>query len=147
LDANEAVVLLVEDDADDAKLITRALKKTTLPARVEVARSGGEAVAYICGAPPFDNRARFPLPVLVILDLKMPGVDGYEVLKMIRAGRALHDVPVVVLTAVRDAFSVSRTYELGASVYFVKPAAGRGFAEVVREIENYWLASQEEGEE
>lgn len=143
----EAVVLLIEDNDDDVRLITRALGKTVLPKRVEVARSGAEAVAYITAAPPYEDRGRYPLPVLIILDLKMPGVDGYDVLRMIRARDDLCGVTVVILTDVKETGSVSRTYDLGASVYFVKPHAGRSFADVAREIENYWLAGREGGGE
>jgi CheY-like chemotaxis protein len=141
---DEPVVLLVEDNDDDVKLITRALRKVTLPGRVEVARTGVEATAYIDGVSPYDDRRRYPLPALIILDLKMPGIDGYEVLKVIRAREGLYDVPVVVLTAVGETSSVGRTYNLGASVYFMKPAAGRGFNQIAREIANFWRASRAE---
>jgi CheY-like chemotaxis protein len=142
--AGEAVVLLVEDSDDDARLIARAFRGTSLPERVEVVRSGAEAVAYVDGAPPYDDPGRHPAPALIILDLKMAGVDGYEVLKAIRARDVLARVPVVVLTGVGDTASVKRTFDLGASVYFVKPSAGRGFARVAREIENYWQAFSED---
>jgi CheY-like chemotaxis protein len=138
--AAERVLLLVEDDDGDAKLIARALKRTMLPGRVEVVRTGTAALAYVDAAPPYDDRGRYPSPALIILDLKMPLLDGYGVLQALRSRPEARRVPVVVLTGVREAASVQRTYDLGASVYFVKPAAGRGFAAVAREIENYWLA-------
>ena len=141
----EGVVLLVEDSDDDARLIERAFRRTSLPSRLEVARSGAAAIAYAYGVAPYDDRGRHPLPTLIILDLKMPGLDGYEVLKAIRARDVLRRVPVVVLTGVAGAASVRRTYDLGASVYFVKPSAGRGFARLAREIESYWRAFTEEG--
>jgi two-component system response regulator len=141
--AGSGIVLLVEDNDDDARLIVRAFREDALPGRVEVVQSGAEAVAYVSGAPPYDDPGRHPAPALIILDLKMPVVDGYEVLKAIRACDGLRLVPVVVLTGVGDAASVKRTFELGASVYFVKPSGGRGFARVAREIENYWQAFSE----
>jgi CheY-like chemotaxis protein len=136
----ERVLLLVEDDEGDAKLIVRALRGTALPARVEVVRTGTEAIAYVDAAPPYGDRRRYPSPALIILDLKMPRLDGYAVLRALRSRPEARRAPVVVLTGVREAASVQLTHDLGASVYFVKPAAGRGFAAVAREIENYWLA-------
>ncbi|MGD8717899.1 MAG: response regulator [Candidatus Zixiibacteriota bacterium] len=140
---NGPLVLLVEDNEDDVMLITRALKKTSLPGRLEVIRTGAEAVAYVAGASPYDDRDHHPLPELVILDLRMPGVDGYEVLKVIRSQEDLLEVPVVILTGVGEAASVDRTFDLGATVYFVKPHAGRSFADIAGEIENFWTASRE----
>ena len=137
---DDRVILLAEDDEGDAKLVARALKKTSLPGRLEVVRTGAEAIAYVNGAPPYDDRGRHPGPALIILDLRMPGLDGYDVLKALRSRSGIRRVPIVVLTAVGEAASVRRTYDLGASVYFVKPSAGRGFAGIAREIENYWLA-------
>jgi CheY-like chemotaxis protein len=141
---NGPLVLLVEDNEDDVMLITRAIKKTALPSRLEVIRTGAEAVAYVAGASPYDDREQHPLPELVILDLRMPGVDGYEVLKVIRSREALLDIPVVILTGVGEAASVDRTFDLGATVYFVKPHAGRSFADIAGEIENFWLATKEQ---
>ena len=131
---------MIEDDDGDAKLIARALKKTSLPGRLALARTGAEAIAYVDGVPPYDDRDRHPAPALVILDLKMPGLDGYDVLRALRSRPGSRGVPVVVLTGVGEPASVRRTYELGASVYFVKPPAGRGYGAIVREVENYWLA-------
>jgi CheY-like chemotaxis protein len=138
--AGDQVILLVEDDDGDAKLIVRALKKTALPGRLEVVRTGTEAIAYVDGVPPYDDRARHPSPALIILDLRMPGLDGYDVLKVLGSRSDMRRVPIMVLTAVGEAASVRRTYELGASIYFVKPSAGRGYAAIAREMENYWLA-------
>ncbi len=137
---DEKTILLIEDNDDDVKLITRAFKKTKLPSRLEVARDGVQALAYLFGEPPYDDRGRYPAPALVILDLRMPGVDGYDVLARMKEREELRDVPTVVLSAVREAASVGRTYELGAAVYFVKPSGVGAFDRVAREIENYWLA-------
>ncbi len=135
----DETVLLVEDRDDDVKLLLRAFKKTRLPARVEVARNGGQAFAYLTGTAPYDDRERYPLPVLITLDLKMPRVDGYELLEKLKRDAALKNIPIVILTSVGEAASVSRTYALGADFYFVKPATAGGFAAVAREIEKYWL--------
>jgi CheY-like chemotaxis protein len=132
-------VLLVEDNDDDVKLIQRAFKKTHLPQRVEVARDGGEALNYLTGAPPYDDRDHFPLPALVILDLKMPRVDGFDVLAAVKGTFGLRRIPVIVLTSSSELSDIHRSYDLGANSYLVKPVAFGRFAEVVSEIESYWL--------
>lgn len=140
------LLLLVEDRADDVTLMMRAFRRTALPARVEVVRNGAEALAYLTGAPPYDDRGRHPFPTLVILDLKMPGVDGYEVLERMKGDPAIPAVPVVVLTAAAEGGSVSRTYALGADFYFVKPITPKGYMKVAQEIEKLWLALPPAGE-
>ncbi len=133
-------ILLVEDNEDDVVLILRAFKKTQLPKRVAVVRDGAEAIGYLLGTPPYGDRTLYPLPALVILDLKMPRVDGFEALEVVKGVSRLRQIPVVVLTSSSEAADVSRSYELGANSYLVKPVAFERFSEVVAEIESYWLA-------
>jgi two-component system response regulator len=137
---NGAVVLVVEDNDDDVTLIRRAFEKTSLHKRVEVARDGVEALRYLMGVPPFDNRESYPLPQLVILDLKMPRMDGFEVLEAVKADPRTRQIPVVVLTSSSEAADVSRSYDLGANSYLVKPVAFERLAGVVAEVERYWLS-------
>lgn len=132
-------ILLVEDSPDDVKLIIRAFSKTRLPKRVEVVRDGAEALAYLFGKEPYADRGAYPLPVLIILDLKMPRVDGFDVLATIKQAPHLRRIPIVVLTSSSETADVDRCYDLGANSYLVKPGSWEGFTRVVAEIESYWL--------
>lgn len=137
---NGAVVLVVEDNDDDVTLIRRAFERTALPKRVEVARGGAEALRYLWGVPPFEDRERHPLPQVILLDLKMPRVDGFEVLEIVKGNSRTRRIPVVVLTSSSESADVGRSYDLGANSYLVKPVAFDRLADVVAEIEKYWLA-------
>ncbi len=136
---DEHAVLLVEDSPDDVKLIVRAFGRTRLPKRVQVVRDGADALAYLFGKAPYDDRSAYPLPALVILDLKMPRVDGFEVLNAVKSAPHLRRIPVVVLTSSSEAADIDRCYDLGANSYLVKPVAFADFSYVVAEIESYWL--------
>jgi len=136
--AGDDVVLLVEDRDDDVHLIKRALRKTSLPRRVEVAPGGAEAIAYLSGAGPYADRRRFPLPALVILDLRMPGVSGYDVLEWLRGRADLAAIPVVVFSSVAEEQSVKRTYGQGARFYFVKPVSAAKYPAIFSEVESFF---------
>jgi len=137
---DQHAVLLVEDSPDDVKLIVRAFGKTRLPKRVEVVRDGADALAYLFGKAPYDDRYAYPLPALIILDLKMPRVDGFEVLNAVKSTPCLRRIPIVVLTSSSEAADVDKCYDLGANSYLVKPVSFADFTRVVAEIETYWLA-------
>jgi CheY-like chemotaxis protein len=139
MNQGDAVILVVEDNDDDVALIRRAFRETQLPKRVEVARDGGEALDYLLGRPPYDDRKRYPLPRLVILDLKMPRVDGFEVLETAKRASRTKRIPVVILTSSSEQKDIERSYELGANSYLVKPVAFDRFRGVVARIEEYWL--------
>ena len=132
--------MVVEDNDDDVTLIRRAFGKTAVAKRVEVARDGSEALRYLLGTPPYDDRDRFPLPHLVILDLKMPRVDGFEVLDVVKRNTRTRPIPVVVLTSSSEVADIKRCYDLGANSYLIKPVAFERLADVVAGIEEYWLA-------
>jgi CheY-like chemotaxis protein len=140
MNRNDPVILVVEDNDDDVALIRRAFRKTSVTKRVEVARGGAEALAYLFGRPPYDDRTRYPLPDLVLLDLKMPRMDGFEVLEIIKSASRTRRIPVVVLTSSSESKDVGRSYDLGANSYLVKPVAFEHFSCVVAELEKYWLA-------
>jgi len=140
MNENGAVILVVDDNEDDVALIRRAFAKTRLPKRVEVARDGTEAAKYLLGATPFNDRVRYPLPHLVLLDLKMPRVGGFEVLEVIKGAARTKWIPVVVLTSSSEPVDIKRSYDLGANSYLVKPVAFHEFTRLVAEIEKYWLA-------
>lgn len=134
-----APVLLVDDNADDVLLMTRAFNATSLAARLKVLGDGAAAIEYLSGAGEYADRTAHPLPALMLLDLKMPRVSGFAVLEWLRQQPALKRLPVVVLTASSQENDVSRAYDLGANSYIVKPSGLKQIAQVAQEIEAYWL--------
>ena len=128
----EVEILLVEDNANDAELTLRALKQRKLANQVHVCRDGAEAIEF------FDGGAG-PLPKVVLLDLKLPKMDGLEVLRRLKADQRTKTIPVVILTSSREEPDIERAYELGANSYIVKPVDFEAFARAVSEVGLYWL--------
>jgi CheY-like chemotaxis protein len=135
-------ILLVEDNPDDEALTLRALKKNAIQNEVVVARDGIEALEYLLGAPRPD-RMLADLPEVVLLDLKLPRVDGHEVLRRLRAARRTKLLPVVVLTSSKEEQDLVESYRLGANSYVRKPVDFARFVEAVRELGLYWLILNE----
>src|SRR6476660_5646829 len=111
----DRVILLVEDHEDDVFLMRQAIKEAGLANPIRVATDGKEAIDYLSGQGPFADRSRHPLPALVFLDLKLPGISGHEVLSWMRAEAQFRSTPVVVLTASEDPADLKKSYELGAN--------------------------------
>src|SRR6266480_1683529 len=122
-------ILLVEDSEDDVIIIRRAFEQGAIPNPLAVVRDGEEAVAYLSGEGKYDNRKSYPLPVLVLLDLRLPRMDGFEVLRWIRQQPHFSRVPVVVITVSSAVKDLSLAYQCGANSFMVKPA---DFQDVVR---------------
>jgi CheY-like chemotaxis protein len=139
-------ILLVEDSPDDALLIQRAFRKANLANPVQLVRDGEEAVAYLSGDAPFADRARFPLPVFMLLDLKLPRRSGLEVLAWVRQESAVKRLPVVVLTSSRESVDVNRAYDLGVNSYLTKPVGFEALIEMVKNVNLYWLVLNENPE-
>lgn len=133
------VFLLVEDSEEDVFLLRRVFLKANIINPLQVVRSGQEALAYLGGFGAYANRAEFPLPALVLLDLNMPGVDGFEVLQWIRRQPNLKGLRVVVLTASGAAADINRAYKLGANSFLTKPTDFDRFVEVSQALSGYWL--------
>jgi two-component system response regulator len=134
-----AEILLVEDNPNDIKLTLHAFKTANLANRVHVARDGVEALEFLFGAE-LDTEQKVPAnPKLILLDLKLPRLDGHEVLKRIKGDPRTSGIPVVVLTSSSEERDVMRTYESGANSYIVKPVDFEQFTESVRDIGKYWL--------
>jgi CheY-like chemotaxis protein len=131
-------ILLVEDDANDVLLIQRAFQKAGLANTLKTVRDGEQAIEYLSGSGNYGNRERFPLPFLVLLDLKMPGTDGFEVLQWIRAEPEMKRLLVVVLTSSNLQEDVDRAYDLGANSYLVKPVAFDAMVNLIQRFEIYW---------
>jgi len=138
--------LLAEDDPNDVLLIQRAFQRTHLANPVQVVRDGEEALAYLSGQGAFADRERHPLPVLMLMDLKMPRKTGLEVLAWLRQQPGLKRLPVIVLTSSNQSPDVNRAYELGANSYLVKPAGFDSLLELVKNLDMYWLILNEKPE-
>lgn len=139
------VILLVEDNPDDEALTLRAFRKNNVGNEVVVARDGVEALAYLFGDGDGDGAGSQPraLPQLVLLDLKLPKVDGLEVLRRIREHERTRLLPVVILTSSREEVDLTRGYSLGANSYIRKPVDFTQFSEAVRQLHLYWLVLNE----
>jgi DNA-binding response OmpR family regulator len=140
-------ILLVEDDPNDVFLIQRAFTKANMSSPIQTVSDGEQAMAYLSGEGQFQDRARFPLPGLILLDLKLPRKSGLEVLTWIRAQPgSVRRVPVIMLTSSRQSSDVNRAYDLGANSYLVKPVAFEGLLQVVQTVDLYWIALNEKPE-
>jgi two-component system response regulator len=131
-------ILQVEDDPNDVFLLRHAMKKAGLENPIQVASDGQQAIDYLQGAGQFADRARFPLPCLVLLDLKLPYVMGLEVLKWIRQQHGAVLV-VVMLTASGEDSDIATAYRLGANAFLTKPSEASKLADMVKAIKDFWL--------
>jgi CheY-like chemotaxis protein len=132
------VILLAEDDENDVVLIQRAFQKAGMRNALKVVRDGGQAIDYLSGRGNYADRERYPIPFLLLLDLKMPGTDGFEVLQWLRTEPELRRLLVVVLTSSHLQSDVDRAYELGANSYLVKPVSSGEMVHLVQRFEAYW---------
>jgi CheY-like chemotaxis protein len=137
--AEEIEIRLVEDNAADAELTLHALRKNTLINRIHVARDGEEALNFLFCRAPFQERARQPLPQLILLDLKLPKVDGLSVLRTLKEDRRTRWMPVIVLTSSKEDRDLTASYDLGANSYIQKPVDFQQFRETVATLALYWL--------
>ena len=134
-----AHILLVEDNRMDIELTLDAFKEARLKNTIQVAQNGEEALDYLFGRGKYSDRETYPMPNLVLLDLKLPRVDGFEVLRQIKSAPILKRLPVVILTSSKEEGDRALSYDIGANSYLVKPVSFEGFLGVVRQIEGYWL--------
>jgi CheY-like chemotaxis protein len=137
------VILLVEDNADDEALTLRALKKNNIKNEVVVARDGAEALEYLLGPSRKGERDGRVIPQVVLLDLKLPKVDGLEVLRRLREDERTKLLPVVILTSSKEEKDLVRGYSLGANSYIRKPVDFVQFTEAVQQLGLYWLILNE----
>jgi len=140
---DDKVILLVEDNADDELLTLRALKKNNIRNEVVVARDGNEALDYLFGTGVHSGRDLSVMPQIILLDLKLPKVDGFEVLNRVRASEITKFLPVVILTTSNEDQDRIRGYDLGANSFVRKPVEFEKFIEAVRQLGLYWLILNE----
>jgi CheY-like chemotaxis protein len=135
-----AHILLIEDNRMDVELTLDAFHEARLLNTIHVASDGQEALNYLFGRGKYADRNAFPLPNLILLDLKLPGIDGFEVLRQIKSTPILKRLPVVILTSSKEEGDRALSYDHGANSYLVKPVSFDGFLDVVRQIDGYWLS-------
>lgn len=136
---NGVEILLVEDNQDDLDMTIRALRKANLANTIQVARDGAEALEYIFCLGAHAGRRMEDAPKLIVLDLKLPKIDGFEVLRQIKSDFRTKTIPVVVLTSSKEQRDVVDSYQLGVNSYIVKPVNFDGFAAAVKDLGMYWL--------
>lgn len=135
-----AKILLIEDNPMDVILTLDAFKEAKLKNTINVARSGEEALDYLFGNGKYSDREQFPMPNIVLLDLKMPGIDGFEVLRQIKQTKVLKRIPVIILTSSKEEGDLVLSYDIGANSYLLKPISFNGFVDVVKKIDDYWFS-------
>jgi CheY-like chemotaxis protein len=136
--ADEPIILLVEDNPDDEALTVRALKKANVRNQIVVVRDGAEALDYLHGTGVLAGRDARLTPQVVLLDIKLPKIDGLEVLRTVKGDAALRTIPVVVLTSSAEESDLVRSYELGVNAYVVKPVEFHQFITAVKELGVFW---------
>jgi CheY-like chemotaxis protein len=140
---SDKAILLIEDNPSDIALTERALKRNNISNPLVVAQDGQEGVDYLFGTGAFAGRDTAQHPVLILLDLKLPKLDGLEVLRRIRADARTRRIPVVILTSSREEQDIAAGYDLGVNSYIRKPVDFQQFTETVRQLGLYWLVINE----
>lgn len=143
MENTEIEILLVEDNTNDAELTIRALHKKKIANSIIHLKDGVAALDFLFGTGQFKNRNINQKPKIILLDLKMPKVDGLEVLQKIKASELTKSIPVVVLTSSRENPDIEKAYAAGANSYIVKPVEFDGFSKVISELGFYWLLLNE----
>ena len=139
----DRTILLVEDNPDDADLTLRALRKNNISNKVDVVTDGEKALDYLFGTGEYKDRDMSTQPAVILLDLKLPKIDGLEVLQRMRADERTKLVPVVILTSSKEEQDVINGYKFGCNSYVRKPVDFKEFAEAVRQLGLYWLLMNE----
>jgi CheY-like chemotaxis protein len=136
---SEYEILLVEDDSNDILFIQRAFRQANLNNSIHIVRDGDDAVAYLSGEGKYTSRETYPLPLLILLDLKLPRRSGLEVLEWLKEQPILKRIPVVILTSSKESIDVNQAYDLGVNSYLVKPVKFDALMKMVEAIDIFWL--------
>ena len=132
-------ILIAEDDENDVFFLERAFKQAHVANPRCRVRDGEEAISYLAGEGEYADREKFPLPYLMLLDLKMPRKNGFEVIAWVRSQPGLRRLPIVVLSSSKEELDINQAYELGVNTYLVKPVKFEGLVEMMRALNQYWL--------
>src|SRR5438105_2892954 len=135
----QSTVLLAEDDPDDVLLTQIAFEKARLANPLQVVRDGEEAISYLQGEGPYADRRHYPSPIMLLLDLKMPKINGFQVLEWLRNQPSLGHLPVAIMTSSDHDPDISRAYALGADSYLIKPPDAEALLALVQRLHAYWL--------
>ena len=140
MDTRQFTVLLVEDDLNDIFLVKRSFKIARVRNPLQVVTDGQEAIQYLCGEGRYADREVYPLPKLIVMDIKMPRRSGFEVLEFVKAGSShlLRRIPIVIVSSSDNPADINRAYELGANAYMVKPVDYRAVEHLFNSITQYW---------
>ncbi len=144
MDDSRIEILLVEDNPHDAEMVIRSLKKANLANRLIHVKDGAEALDFIFAKGSFAGRQIENKPKVILLDIKMPKVDGIEVLRQIKSNEYTKTIPVVIMTSSKEEQDVVTSYDLGVNSYVVKPVDFEGFAKAVTELGFYWLITNQQ---
>lgn len=136
----KVVILLVEDNRMDIELTLDAFNEVKLNNEIKIVTTGEEALSYLMGEKDYKDRTKYPLPHIILLDLKLPGISGIEVLKRIKSTPIIKRIPVVVLTSSKDEGDLILSYDYGANSYLVKPISFNEFIKVIKTLGDYWLS-------
>lgn len=132
-------ILLVEDEPAHAALTRRAIRKSGNAARIDIVTHGEEALDFLFNRGRYADSSVYPLPGLILLDIKLPGMDGIEVLKVIKVDPKLKRIPVIMLTTSERVADIAWSYECHANSYLTKPVGVEAFEEKIRQIDSYWM--------
>ena len=139
MDKQSFTVLLVEDDLNDIFLVKRAFKMARIKNPLQIVTDGQEAISYLRGDGKYADRETYPLPRLIVMDIRMPRRTGFEVLEWVKDTRKpLHRIPVVIVSSSDNPADINRAYELGANAYMVKPVEFRAVEHLFESITHYW---------
>ncbi len=138
MDSAPFTVLLVEDDINDVFLVKRAFKMAQIQNPLQIVTDGEQAIQYLCGEGKYAGRELFPLPRLIVMDIKMPGKSGFEVLDWVKHDALLRRIPIVIVSGSDHPADINRAYELGANAYMVKPVDFREVEHLFESITHYW---------
>jgi len=131
-------ILVADDDAQDTFLVRMAVKKAALGLRLATVKDGEEAIDYLLGRAPYEDRNNHPFPSLILLDLKMPRLNGFDVLEFIRGQPGLRQLPVVIFSSSDDPGDIRRAYDSGANSYLCKPHSNGDLSALLKALEEYW---------
>ncbi|MEO6036691.1 MAG: response regulator [Verrucomicrobiota bacterium] len=141
--SHRKTILLVEDNGDDVFFMKRAMKSAEIQNPIQVVTDGQEAIDYLEGNGKFSDRLEFPVPHVVLLDLKLPHREGHEVLQWARQQPSLKTLVIIILTTSRERSDIELAYQFGANAYLVKPPGAPQLVEMVKALKEFWLVQNE----